>query len=84
MHAPGQQAQHAGCIFTIGGLSKDRSIHHNDRVRTQHHVLRPRLPDCQRFFARQPLSAAAGRFANQRSFVNIRRLHGKRNACLAQ
>jgi hypothetical protein len=59
MHAARKKAQHASRIVIVDGLAKDGCIHYDDRVRPQHHIPRPRLPDCESLLARQTLGAVS-------------------------
>src|SRR5258708_32531648 len=84
MHAPREQAQHAGCVPGVGWLAEYRFIDPDNCVCPEHAVPRPRAPDCERLLASQSLRARAWRFARQHRLVDIRGLHGERNPRVAQ
>jgi len=76
--------QHACGVFRIDRLPENHFINHDNRVRAQHHILRPSKPHRQRLLPRQPLRTCPRRLARQRSLIDIRWLHSERNTRIAQ
>jgi hypothetical protein len=84
MHTSRKKPQHAGSIFRITWFTENGLLHDHDRIRTQHHILRPCSPDRQRLLARQQLRTLARHRAGQLTLIDIGLLHDERNPHQAQ
>jgi hypothetical protein len=83
MHAPGEQAQHANSVVDDDRLAEDGLIDYDYGVGPKYSILRSAPPDRQRLLTRQPLRTLTRRFTCERSLIDVRRLHGERNAGVA-
>src|SRR5579863_2640892 len=79
MHASREQAQHAGSIVRVRGLTKDAVIYNHDCVGPKHKVVGTVAANGKCLLSRQPLGQSTGGLAGEWTFVDIGRLDRKRN-----
>ena len=84
MRASGELAQHARRISVVLRLAQDFAIDHDDCVCAQNVALRIMRCYCFRFFPRQTQSVCDRRLAGALVFIDVGRMHLKRNSDFAQ
>ena len=82
--APGKQTEHARRIRRVLRLAEHESVHHDDRIRGEHEIMRPPAGHSVRLFSRQAFGTVFRRLAREWNLRHTRRLHRERNIRVAQ